>query len=84
MRTILVVVLGVVAAASAAIVLNLVLLGGHTGAEVEGHDWEHILQILGLLHRDILIARLVHSLGALLMIGALVWGTVIAWKGEPE
>src|SRR5437879_5873629 len=36
--------------------LQLVLLGGHTGAEVEGHDWEHILQLLGMLHRDHQIA----------------------------
>ena len=37
--------------------LQLVLLGGHTGAEVEGHDWEHILQLAGLLHRDHQIAN---------------------------
>ena len=30
--------------------LQLVLLGGHTGAEVEGHDWEAILGALGWLH----------------------------------
>src|SRR5262249_46127890 len=37
--------------------LQLVLLGGRTGAEVEGHDWEHILQTLGMLHRDHQIAN---------------------------
>src|SRR5512140_622455 len=30
--------------------LNLVLIGGHTGAEVEGHDWERLLQSIGALH----------------------------------
>ena len=33
--------------------LQLALLGGHTGAEVEGHDWEYILTQLGWLHRDV-------------------------------
>ena len=30
--------------------LRLVLLGGRTGAEVEGHDWEYLLTQLGV-HR---------------------------------
>jgi len=64
--------------------LSLVLLGGSTGAEVEGHDWEHILQILGLLHRDRQIAGVVHVLGGALMIGAIVWGTVLTFRKEPE
>ena len=32
--------------------LQLVLLGGRTGAEVEGHDWEFILTRARRLHRD--------------------------------
>ena len=65
--------------------LNLVLLGGHTGAEVDGHDWEHILQILGLLQHDTQIAGVVHFLGGALMIGAIVWGAVLTFKkDEPE
>ncbi|MGV3520611.1 hypothetical protein [Luteitalea sp.] len=32
--------------------LTLVLLGGRTGAEVEGHDWAFILGRLGLLAHD--------------------------------
>jgi len=62
--------------------LNLVLIGGRTGAEVEGHDWEHILQILGLLHRDTRIAAVVHVAGGALMIGAIVWGSVLALKRD--
>src|SRR5438445_3184998 len=57
--------------------LQLVLLGGHTGAEVEGHDWEHILQLTGLLQHDHQIAWTVHVLGAVIMIGALMWGAII-------
>ncbi|OFV90928.1 MAG: hypothetical protein A3G76_13180 [Acidobacteria bacterium RIFCSPLOWO2_12_FULL_65_11] len=62
--------------------LNLVLIGGRTGAEVEGHDWEHILQIVGLLHRDTQIAGVVHFAGAALMIGAIVWGAVLTFRKD--
>ena len=54
--------------------LQLVLLGGHTGAEVEGHDWEYLLQTLGLMTWDHRLARLVHLVGILVMLGALAWG----------
>ena len=32
--------------------LQLTLIGGQTGAEVEGHDWEHILLMTNSLHLD--------------------------------
>jgi hypothetical protein len=51
--------------------LQLVLLGGKTGAEVEGHDWEFILTRLRLLHRDQAIGRAAHMLGMVIMAGAL-------------
>ena len=54
--------------------LSLVLLGGQTGAEVEGHDWERILTLTGLLVYDHRIAWTVHGIGALLMVAGLVWG----------
>jgi hypothetical protein len=57
--------------------LQLVLLGGHTGAEVEGHDWEFILQSLGLLHWDHGLARFAHGAGSLLMVAALVWAAIV-------
>jgi len=53
--------------------LQLVLIGGNTGAEVEGHDWEHILEVTGLLQRDHQIAAAVQFLGGALMVGGLVW-----------
>jgi hypothetical protein len=64
--------------------LKLILLGGHTGAEVEGHDWEHILQLTGLLRQDHRIAWTVHIAGALIMIAALAWGFMIAIQGADE
>jgi hypothetical protein len=60
--------------------LRLVLLGGRTGAEVEGHDWEYILQSLGLLTWDHGLARLAHLAGLFVMLGALVWGGLELWR----
>src|SRR5438094_3890030 len=60
--------------------LQLVLLGGHTGAEVEGHDWERILQLTNLLPYDHRIAWTTHIVGALVMIGALIWGTYLTFR----
>lgn len=53
--------------------LQLVLLGGRTGAEVEGHDWEFILTRLRLVHRDQAIGRAAHALGMVIMIGSLAF-----------
>jgi hypothetical protein len=57
--------------------LHLVLLGGRTGAEVEGHDWEYILQSLGWLHLDRALGLAAHRLGVLVMIAGLVWAGVV-------
>jgi hypothetical protein len=54
--------------------LQLPLLGGATGAEVEGHDWEAILTALGWLGHDRTLAALAHAVGALLIVVSLVWG----------
>lgn len=53
--------------------LQLVLLGGRTGAEVEGHDWEFILTRLRLVHRDQAIGRVAHALGISAMIVSLAF-----------
>ena len=57
--------------------LQLVLLGGRTGAEVEGHDWEFILTSMGWLHLDRTLGQVAHGLGALLMVMALAWGGLV-------
>jgi len=67
--------------------LQLILLGGYTGAEVEGHDWEHILDLTHLLRHDHQIAWTVHVVGAIVMIGAIVWGAAItasSWREADE
>ena len=64
--------------------LVLTLLGGHTGAEVEGHDWEHILQLTGRSMHDHQIAWTVHTIGAVMMIAALIWGGAIVFRTPVE
>ena len=54
--------------------LDLLLLGGVTGKEMDGHDWENILGMLGWLPYDHHIAHLSYNLGILLMLLSLLWG----------
>ena len=64
--------------------LRIVLLGGRTGAEVEGHDWEAILSALGWLRYDILLGRLANLLGIVLMIVALAWGASVVARQRAQ
>ena len=57
--------------------LQIVLLGGHTGAEVEGHDWEAILGALGWLPYDVALARGFRLVGFAAMLAALAWAAAI-------
>ncbi len=61
--------------------LQLVLLGGHTGAEVEGHDWEYLLTTLGWLQHDRALGLAFHRVGLLVMVGALAWGLWAVARG---
>ena len=64
--------------------LRLVLIGGRTGAEVEGHDWEYLLTSLGWLHLDNTLGRAAQVAGTLVMISALAWAitTIIRRRDE--
>ena len=62
--------------------LAMVLLGGRTGAEVEGHDWEFILTQLGVTHLDRQIGMTAYGLGLLVMIGALALATRTILRDE--
>jgi hypothetical protein len=64
--------------------LQLVLLGGKTGAEVEGHDWEYLLTELGWLHLDRTFGLGARRLGLMTMVGALIWGAVYLAKNRDE
>jgi hypothetical protein len=61
--------------------LNLVLLGGVTGKDVDDfHDWEFIHRKLGLLEYDHLLAKTAHVIGALLMTCTVCWGGYLLLK----
>jgi hypothetical protein len=67
--------------------LQMVLLGGKTGAEVEGHDWEYLLGVLGWLRFDRALGLGAHRVGLAMMFGALIWGAVFLARrraGAPE
>ena len=57
--------------------LELMLLGGVTGQEVEGHDWEYLLGSFGWLRYDHVLAHLAQWFGITLMALALLWGGVL-------
>jgi hypothetical protein len=54
--------------------LDLMLLGGVTGKETDGHDWNNILTMLNLLEWDHRLAHLTYNIGILLMLGSFLWG----------
>lgn len=54
--------------------LELPLLGGGTGREIEGHDWEYLLNHWGAAHLDIHIGSQVALAGRVTMCAALLWG----------
>jgi hypothetical protein len=66
--------------------LRLVLLGGRTGAEVEGHDWEYLLSALGWSRHDTTLGQAAHVLGLAVMALALaagLWLLVAQWRRAP-
>jgi hypothetical protein len=57
--------------------LQLILLGGRSGAEVEGHDWEYLLSTLGWVHLDQSLGRMAHAVGTIIMLAALAWAVTL-------
>jgi hypothetical protein len=57
--------------------LELVLLGGVTGKETDGHDWNNILTMLGWLEYDHRLAHLAYNLGILMMLASFAWGGLL-------
>jgi hypothetical protein len=64
--------------------LQLVLLGGKTGAEIEGHDWEYLLTTMGWLRFDRTLGLGAHWLGLVMMAGALLWGAIYLAMNRDE
>ena len=59
---------------------KLMLLGGATGVESDGHDWQNILGDLGLIKWAHLIAGVAHKLGLALMLSAYAWGAALLYS----
>jgi hypothetical protein len=59
--------------------LQLVLLGGVTGQEVEGHDWEYLLANLGWSQYDHTLAHAAYNLGIGAMVLAFLWGAILLY-----
>jgi len=57
--------------------LELMLLGGVTGKETDGHDWEQILSTLGWLQYDHRLAHLSYNVGIALMLLSFLWGVFL-------
>jgi hypothetical protein len=58
---------------------KLMLLGGMTGAESDGHDWQNIFGDLGLLRRARGIGLFFGLAGMAMMLAALAWAARILW-----
>ena len=58
---------------------KLVLLGGNTGQESDGHDWQNILGDLGLIRRARGIGLFFGAAGMAAMLAALAWGARVLW-----
>ena len=60
--------------------LQLTLVGGHTGSEVYGHDWEQLLTMTNALHLDHRIANLVQFAGGVVMIACLMFALYLTLR----
>ena len=58
---------------------KLMLLGGATGAESDGHDWQNIFGDLGLLRRAKGIGLFFGAVGMAMMAAALAWAARVVW-----
>lgn len=53
--------------------MDLIVIGGVTGKETDGHDWNNILTMLGLLEWDHRLAQLAYNFGIVLMLVSFAW-----------
>jgi hypothetical protein len=61
---------------------ELMLLGGVTGQEADYgyHDWEFILNEIGLLRYDRFLAHLAHGLGIIVMLISFAWAGYLLYR----
>ena len=68
--------------ANDAVVMQLPLLSGLTGAEGGFHDWNYLLTETGLLDKTKLIAKLLRFTGTIITVAAAIGAFVYARDGE--
>lgn len=59
---------------------HLILLGGSTGQESDGHDWQNMFGDLGLIRKSRGIGVFFGGLGRCMMVAAIVWAAWLLWK----
>lgn len=62
--------------------MKLMLISGGTGQEVEGHDWNNLLRIWGVLHHYAGIARGMRAVAWLLCVVSIAAGVAAAWMNR--
>lgn len=68
--------------ASDAVVMQLPLLSGLTGAEGGFHDWNYLLTEMNLLDKTYLIAKIIRFTGTLIIVAAAIGAFIYARRGE--
>ncbi|HEX8248237.1 MAG TPA: hypothetical protein VF599_08710 [Pyrinomonadaceae bacterium] len=68
--------------ANDAVVMQLPLLSGLTGAEGGFHDWNYLLTETGLLGSTPVIAKIIRFTGTLIIFAAIIGSFLYAVKGE--
>jgi hypothetical protein len=58
----------------------LMLVSGETGQESDGHDWNNLLRIWGVLNKDTIIAGKMRGVAWLLCVVSIVVGLIAAWN----
>lgn len=69
----------------------LMLISGETGQESDGHDWNNLLHIWGLINKDTVIAANMRRVAVLVCVVSIVAGLAAAWNsgrrrtaGDPQ
>lgn len=68
--------------ANDAVVMQLPLLSGLTGAEGGFHDWNYLLTETNLIDKTYLIAKILRFIGTVITVAAAIGAFVYARKGE--
>jgi hypothetical protein len=60
----------------------LMLINGQTGQESDGHDWNNLFTIWGVLDKDTAIAARIRAVAVLVCFASIIIGLYAAWRGR--